>query len=115
MLVLQGAKEQVEVLQFSPDGRTLVAPHAGGVQVWSDLANGAPPTAVLANAYVGWVRFTPDSQKVLLDGAPVAVYDLRTGEAAEVPLRLGSWGACDLTPDGRVLYAKRGATACPSK
>ena len=31
MIILQGAKERVEHLQFSPDGRTLAAPFKGGV------------------------------------------------------------------------------------
>jgi hypothetical protein len=29
MIVLQGAPERVEVIEFSPDGRTLVAPFSG--------------------------------------------------------------------------------------
>jgi WD40 repeat protein len=106
MIVLQGARERVEVLQFSPDGRALAAPCPAGVQLWSELAAGRSPTAVLPHAYIGSVRFTPDGSKLLLDGFPArsVVHELPTGKAVEIPLQLrGGGGSCELSPDGRFI------------
>src|SRR5262249_30930496 len=87
MLVLQGARERVELLQFSPDGRTLVAPCRAGVQVWGGLAAG-PPTARIALLGVWSARFTGDGRKLLLVGSParVALLDVAGGHLDEVPL-----------------------------
>jgi WD40 repeat protein len=106
MLVLQGARQRVEVLEFSPDGRTLVAPATVGVQVWCDPTFGDYPTWVLAHPQVTSVRCTPDGQKLLLWFLVRAViYDLSTWEFDEVPRQLwGEEGAfCELSPDGRFL------------
>jgi len=114
MIILQGARERVEVLQFSPDGRTLVAPYSNGVQVWSGLHAGGPPTGLLPQPYVGWARFTPDGRKLLLDGFPAwaGIHDLATGEAAAIPLQMrGGGGSCELSPDGRFIVAGQTHTA----
>jgi WD40 repeat protein len=106
MIVLQGARERVDVLEFSPDGRGLAAPCCNGVQLWSDLTKGGSPAMVLPHPYVRSVRFTPDGQKLLLDGFPawLVVHDLRTGKAPSVPLQLqGGGGSCELSPDGRFI------------
>lgn len=107
MIVLQGAKERVEVLAFSPHGQTLVAPYSDGVQVWNNPAVGGPPTTVLDHRKFSSACFTPDGQKLLLGGPQVVVHDLPTGEDADVPLDLSvPYGAyCDLSPDGQYLIA----------
>src|SRR5262245_38628846 len=110
MLVLQGARERVETLQFSPDNRALVAPCSRGVQVWHDFTSGSRPATTFGHAYVGLVRFTPDGLTLLLDASPgwVAVYDLAARQAVEVPLELaGGGGSCELTPDGRFVVVGR--------
>src|SRR5262245_49487582 len=104
MIVLQGARERVETLQFSPDDRALVAPCSRGVQVWHDLTSDSRPATTLGHSHVGLVRFTPDGLKLLLDASParVAIYDLADRHAVYVPLELaGGGGSCDLTPDGQ--------------
>src|SRR5947209_19390014 len=90
MIVLQGARERVEALQFSPDGRALAAPCSTGVQLWHDVTSGDRPATTLDYPYVGSVRFTPDGSKLLLDASParVTLHDLATGQAVEVPLEL---------------------------
>jgi WD40 repeat protein len=106
MIVLQGARERVEFLLFSPDGGMLVAPCPTGVQVWNDLSAGGCPAALLGYPHVGKARFTPDGRKLLLDGFParVVLHDLPTGAATEIPLELrGGGGSCDLSPDGRFI------------
>ena len=117
MIVLQGARERVEVLQFSPDGRTLVAPSSGRVQVWDKLTAGGQPRVALPYHDIWSVRFTPDGRQLLLGGSRRAViHDLPTGEAAEVPLDPGEWEEycdevyCDLIPDGRFLVAAHQVT-----
>jgi WD40 repeat protein len=108
MFVLQGAKEKVESLQFSPDGRTLAAPCADGVQLWHDPAGGPPETRILYPA-VRAVRFTPDGRKLLLARlSDASLHDLPSGQTAAVSLPVvpesNLWeAACDLTPDGRHL------------
>jgi WD40 repeat protein len=113
MIVLQGARAQVELLLFSPESRALIAPYSRGVQVWNDLGTRRPHRAVLPHRRVCWVRFTPDGQKVLLvESRPyrLALRDVPTGKVAEVPLELPSplWTDCDLAPDGRSLVAAQG-------
>lgn len=110
MIVLQGARERVDFLQFTPDGRTLVAPCSAGVQVWQNFTSGSRPTTILNYPYVWFVRFTPDGLKVLLDASPgkVIVHDLSTGQAVAIPLELvDAGGSCDLTPDGRSVVVTR--------
>src|SRR4051794_27109923 len=62
VIVLQGARERVDFLSFSPDSRALVASRLEGAQLWSDLTAGGPPSVVLACPSVGSVRFTPDGR-----------------------------------------------------
>jgi WD40 repeat protein len=107
MILLQGAGERVDVLQFSPDGRSLVAPCRAGVQVWNGLAAGSP-TTVIAHPGVWSVCFTADGRKLLLVGSParVALLDVPSGQFAEVPLGWpGQGGYYNLSPDGRFLLA----------
>jgi WD40 repeat protein len=104
MMILQGARERVEVLQFSPDGRSLAAPCLRGVQLWHDFAPGSRPATTFGHPHINLVRFTPDGSKLLLDASPawVAVYNFATRKPVYVPLELaGGGGSCDLTPDGQ--------------
>jgi WD40 repeat protein len=108
MIVLQGARERVEVLRFSPDSRLLAAPCAAGVQVWNDLiAGGRPPLLVPSRVWA--VDFTADGQNLVLGhsgdrGCGLLVHDLGTAEATEVPTELPGWRMYfALSPDGRFL------------
>jgi WD40 repeat protein len=109
MIVLQGVRERVEFVQFSPDGRSLVAPFSGGVQIFGELTAGRGPTTVLDRPYIQAVRFTPDGQKLFLIGyaGKGFIHDLATGDTVAVPHEVPSPGTgyCDLTPDGRFVLA----------
>src|SRR5262249_35970494 len=105
-----GARERVEFLQFSPDGRSLVAPCSRGVQVWHDLTPDSRPATTFGHPYISLVRFTPDGSRLLPDAPPawVAVYGLAAWQVGQVPLELaGGGGGCDLTPDGHLVVAGR--------
>jgi WD40 repeat protein len=106
MIVLQGTRESVDVLQFSSDGRGLAAPYSGGVQLWSDLTDGSAPTVTMPFLYGGSIYLTAEGQMLWLDESLtwVFVHDLATATAIKVPVGLlGRGAACDLTPDGRYL------------
>src|SRR5262245_10185895 len=106
MLLLRGAREPVRSVQFSPDGRGLAAPCAGGVQLWSGLAAGARPTSVLAYRDVVSARFTPGGGMLLvvagIERPGLALHDLSTGEAVAVPSTAHAFFRfCEQMPDGR--------------
>jgi WD40 repeat protein len=108
MIVLQGARERVDVLQFSPDGLTLVAPTSTAVQAWHDPVSSGLAATLLNHPLVWFVRFTPDGQKLLLLGSRrAAIWDMPAGDAVEAPLDTTylyrDWTFCDLTPDGKFL------------
>src|SRR5262245_26172275 len=110
MILLQGARERVEHLQFSPDGRTLLAPCRDGVQVWHNVIAGGRPSTTLDYPSVSRVCFTPDGSKGLLDASAtrVVIHNLATGKAVEVPLEFAQGGGkCDLTPDSRYVVVAR--------
>src|SRR4051812_20779787 len=47
MLTLQGIADRIDLLAFSPDGRSLAALSDRGAQVWAALADGGAPQAVV--------------------------------------------------------------------
>jgi WD40 repeat protein len=122
MIVLQGARKQVEFLQFAGNGRSLVAPVAGNVQLWGDVTAGGRPTTVGADQAACSARFTPDGRKLFLTlVVGVFLYDLSTGEGVEIALALPqAAGLYELSPDGQgVVVAQprysgdpRGLLAC---
>jgi WD40 repeat protein len=110
MIVLQGARERVELLAFSPDGRFLVAPRRDGVQVWLDPTAGGPPKTVLPS--YGWplVRFTPDGKELIVGGDyGLEIYDIAAWQASGTrpEMTYCSIFSFDLTPDGQLLVATR--------
>jgi hypothetical protein len=116
MIVLQGVSQRVDLLRFSPDGRTLVAPCSAGVQVWKDLASSSGPVRMLGQSGSWPVDFTPDGRKLVIGPGKVLVYDLATFEAVEVPFELSGGGtACGLSRDGSLLViAQLRSTGNPS-
>jgi WD40 repeat protein len=112
VILLQGAREQIDVLQFSPDGRTLVAPCRNRVQVWHDLAAGRQPATLCKHRSVRTLRFTPCGQKLLLVGTPGGVHDLLSGETVTFPHPWQVLFAC-LTPDGQHLASTEAKGGLP--
>src|SRR5262249_25047645 len=106
--VLQGARERVEVLQFSPDGWTLVARCLDGVQVWHGFA-AVEPANVLGHRGSQVAGFTHDGQRLVVGGSRMAGYDRPTGQATEIPSGMASpGGVCGLTPDGQFVVVAGG-------
>jgi WD40 repeat protein len=105
MIVLQGARERVDILQFSPDGRLLVAPCEARVQVWNDLKSGGRPAALLMHSMVWAAQFTPNGQKLVLGHLGIFVHDLPTAEVVAVPYELQGlpYLTFGLSLDGLVL------------
>src|SRR5262245_58561662 len=112
MIVLQGARACVEVLQFSPDGRGLAAPLEGVLQVWEDITAGGAPVC-FPHAWVRQARFTPDGLTLLLGGQGAAVIDLLTRESTPIVLERQMPAFFDLTPDGRAVVFVQHDTRLP--
>jgi WD40 repeat protein len=112
MIVLQGERQRVEFLRFSADGRLLVAPCVAGLQVWDDLGRGGGPSAILGQAPIWSVHFTPDERKMVLGPHALSVIDLATHQAVAVPLeQAGGATACGLSPDGNLLVIAQAASS----
>jgi WD40 repeat protein len=108
MIVLQGKKDRVEQLAFSPDGRSLAVPCSRGVQLWTPAA-GAGPT-LLPCEHCWDARFTPDGRGLILECSQATVHDLATGSRRAVETL--SYPLVELTPDGgSLLVAHRGEYA----
>src|SRR4051812_31044992 len=104
MIVLQGARERVERLYFTPRGNTLVVPARNRVQVWGDVTVSDSPV-VLDGIEARSVQFTPDGTRMICDGRCVSIHNF-TGGAEEV-LRFAPPHAdaaeAAVSPDGRCL------------
>jgi WD40 repeat protein len=103
MFVLQGAKERVERLYFSPRDNALFAPCDGGVQVWQDVT-ARRPAAVLAVVSTSSIHFLPNSGRMIFDGRRVSIHG-GAGEEAALQFPLENWAEVGVSPDGRFLVA----------
>jgi WD40 repeat protein len=108
VIVLKGRRRGGDVLAFSPDGKTLASRYEGGLQLWRGLPN--PEYAAIPTGTVGWIQFTPDGERLFLEGPESRVYDLARGSFTEVPKPETEWRFQSLSRDGRVVVA-----ACVSR
>jgi WD40 repeat protein len=102
VIILQGERERVETLRFSPDGRRLVALGEQLLQFWEDVSAGSKPE-VFSPRWARSVRFTPDGQKLLLGGYAFAVLDLATKQSTPIAREHETFVQFDLTPDGQAV------------
>src|SRR5262249_9800692 len=106
---LQGERERVGVLEFSPDSRCLAAPCSVVVQLWDEVTSKASRSTVSC-PWVSRLRFLPSGRKLMLGGSAawlngLHLFDRDTGETFGVPPeRPGVWGGnFDLSQDGQGL------------
>ncbi|MEU5845439.1 toll/interleukin-1 receptor domain-containing protein [Saccharopolyspora shandongensis] len=100
----------VQALQFTPDGRTLIAHDGGGFQIW-DVATRRQVGDLVHESPFPRIAVSPDSSLLAAtDGdagvstRPPQLWDLRTGEEtllAEAPVEVSA--PLVFTPDGRRL------------
>lgn len=114
MIVLsqKDERERVEVLRFSPDGRSLLTPLPGKIRIWEGLPNVSPPRIIpdiLAMLGPAWnACFTPDGKAILVHAQPLALCDLNTGTVRQIPLwntSVSSNCYFALAPDGKHFVA----------
>ena len=99
MIILQGARERLDLLAFSPDGRILVAPWWQEVQVWRDPIAGRPPKQ-LPFRYARSVQFAEDGRLVLGGYRGVTLCDIETGNATQLPEERAGQTHSAVSPDG---------------
>jgi WD40 repeat protein len=105
MIVLQGAPECVDHLEFSPDAGALAALCSKGLQLWNGPTFTNPEPRVIESSRFTPFRFTPDGGKILLGGTRSAVFDLATGKAlGKLPSGCQHF---DVSPDGQQLLIAR--------
>jgi len=102
VIVLRGPRGPVRSLEFSPDGRALVAYPEFDVTFWPALAPGGWPKVLQQFAYSP--RFTPDGRRLFwLVDKDLCVYEIATEALRHVRIgrKLGPF--FDFSPDGRSL------------
>ena len=107
MIVLEGKKERVERLCFTPDGRGVAVPFAGGVRYWKDLADPANVEDYEARPGGQLAQFSADGAKLFVTGHPILVYDVATGDSLE-PAGWPRYCLLTPSPDAKhFLYTRR--------
>ena len=113
MIVLQGARESVDHLQFSPDAGALAALCSTGLQLWNGPTFANPEPRVIESSRFTPVLFAPDGCKVLLGGTRAAVLELATGKViGKLPSGCQHF---DLSPDGQDLLITRSSRRLESR
>jgi WD40 repeat protein len=91
VIVLQGHKDRLDAVQFSPDGTTVAAPTWAGIQLWRPF-DGAGGRVVLApSLFTTKFQFTPDGRTLFTAGGnALRKFDLTSGAMVAMPLGTGS-------------------------
>ncbi len=93
MLVLNlGRKHRIDHLEFSPDGRALVASATAGLYIWRDFADGQTAARLPSSSYPGLARFTADGRWLFTTRSELTRIDPATGACESCSL-WGSYGA----------------------
>lgn len=105
MLVLQekGRRERIDLVQFSPDGQSLLTSSYDGTILWSNFPRASIRLGFPDLGCVTRARFTPDGRFLLTDRNGLTISDTTDGKSR--PVELWTWWASsfDVTPDGRQL------------
>ncbi|MBY0232082.1 MAG: WD40 repeat domain-containing protein [Gemmataceae bacterium] len=104
MILLQGAKERVERLFFSPSGNALVVPFTGSVWLWEDVLAGGRPI-VFEGERTSSVQSIPSGSRMLFDGPRVSIRDNagRLEQFLRFAPPLPEAAQAAVSPDGRFL------------
>jgi WD40 repeat protein len=107
LATLQGHRQRIHALAFSPDGKTLASaagdePSAGEIRLW-DVATSQP--RVTLPGYVRAVVFSPDGSLLVAAGeGKVTLWDVTAGAVrATLAGHEGTVGRVVFSPDGRWL------------
>jgi WD40 repeat protein len=106
MIVLQGHKDRVELVRFSPDGTSVLAPTWQGIQLWRSFAEAGTPV-VLNAQHTTQFQFIPDGQTLFAANDNLWKFDLRSGEKTAVPLWEGTGAFFTLSSQGNRLIIGR--------
>lgn len=104
MFVLRGRRHGGHWLMLGPGARTLAVRSESGLLLWRDVAPGAKPE-VFPGLQGGPVGFTPDGNRLYLDGWASGVYDLARREFAPFPEPADGSRTIALAPDGKQVLA----------
>lgn len=105
MIVLQrkGERERIELLQFTPNGRSLFSSSYNGATFWDELPSSEPCSVLPEYRYIRRVRFTPNSRYLITDHNHLTIRDLTDGAERAFQLWTSYSSYFDLTPDGQRL------------
>jgi WD40 repeat protein len=108
MIVLQEARGKVELLLFSPDGRTLVAPSSRGLQVWGELTSGRPRRAVRPHRFVLFEKWGKPFPEGYRSRRVFVTRDARSGAVLhEAPSSGDQFHRPVMSADRRLIAARR--------
>src|SRR5262249_27659562 len=77
-----------------------------GLQFWPDVTACGRPTVYRDITSVGYMRFSPDGNRLYLDGRSAGMLDLPSGEFTPFPESDGHWYVA-LSADGESLFVAR--------
>jgi WD40 repeat protein len=99
-----GHSARPEILTFSPDSRWLATASTDGeVQIWN-AKTGQPARALDRAAYLGDVRFRPNSKELIGVGHDlIYVWNIETGALLRTFASAGYVARVDCAPDGKIM------------
>ncbi len=105
MMILRGAKERLDAVTFSPDGRAIAAASWQQVQLWKEWASTFEPTTALAKQYVSAIRYHPAGEKLLVSGGLTPwIWYPQADECSPLRGEEDTFGQfADLTSDGEFV------------
>jgi WD40 repeat protein len=104
----KGEREQIELLRFAPDGKSLLTASYSATFLWTDLLDPGARRVLPEVRYLARAIFTPDGRYLLTNYNSLTLIDLDTGAMREGELWNPWQGFFDLAPDGRSVLVAQG-------